>query len=375
MLGGSDDEEEASATSTFLVFETSDETGTKIDVGFLVDVQGPADASKAFVWLRPKGVPPGGTAGDQTGSDGRVAFEWEADDTVADPSAWQSTVTAVAQVPPGWTPPGPNVDCLLRPFDGPATTVSMNIELDSNDDTIDRAATVTFPNHVFDAGDSVTCKLVAGTPAPTTVVETTVVETTVVETTVVETTEATTTTVETTLPATTAPTTVPPETTTTSIEIVPPTPTQTLWDVIEASPSLSQFEQFVIQAGYQPALDDPTRTFTIFAPTNEAIDAFRNQEPVSTLPDATTTTLPADALNKILLAHANDTEAVLLSDLLNLPSIPVLCGDPQPITSNPSTVGGAGIYIQAPPAGNGVLYLIDKVLTPVNPTADNCPAP
>ena len=67
------------------------------------------------------------------------------DDTVADPAAWQSTVTALAQVPPGWTPPGPNVDCVVRPFDGPVTSVSMNIELDSNDDTIDRVATVTLP--------------------------------------------------------------------------------------------------------------------------------------------------------------------------------------------------------------------------------------
>ena len=99
VLGG-DDEEEASATSTFLVFETSTETGADIDVGFIVTVEGPVEAAKSFVWLRPDGVPPGETAGDTTGSDGRVAFEWEPDETVADPAAWQSTVTAFAQVPP-----------------------------------------------------------------------------------------------------------------------------------------------------------------------------------------------------------------------------------------------------------------------------------
>ena len=161
----------------------------------------------------------------------------------------------------------------------------MNVALDSNDDTVDRIATLTFPNYTFAAGDSVTCKLVAGTPAPTTVVDTTVVETTVVETTVVETTEVTTTTVETTVPATTvAPTTVPPETTTTSIDIPPPVPGETLWDLIDAAPSLSEFKQFVIDAGFQSALEDPNATFTIFAPTNEAIDAARAELEAGTVP-------------------------------------------------------------------------------------------
>jgi uncharacterized surface protein with fasciclin (FAS1) repeats len=51
--------------------------------------------------------------------------------------------------------------------------------------------------------------------------------------------------------------------------------------------------------------------------------------------------------------------------LLQLTSIPVLFGGPQPITAAPPTVGGANILYQVPPASNGVLYLIDKVLTPV----------
>ncbi len=163
------------------------------------------------------------------------------------------------------------------------TTVSMNIELDSDDDTIDRVATVTFPNHRFAPGDSVTCQLVAGAPGPTTVVETTVVDTTVVETTVVETTEATTTLPATTVapttvaPTTAAPTTVPPTTvapsTTTTTIVIPVAPTDSLWDIIEREEELSEFEQFVIDAGFQDELDDPTRVFTIFAPTNDAIDA------------------------------------------------------------------------------------------------------
>jgi uncharacterized surface protein with fasciclin (FAS1) repeats len=140
--------------------------------------------------------------------------------------------------------------------------------------------------------------------------------------------------------------------------IPPPDPGETLWDQIVAAPSLSEFEQFVIDAGYEAAFQDPANTFTVFAPTNEAIDKARDELTAATLPS------DEDALNKILLAHINDTEAVLLADLLQLTSIPVLSGGPQPITANPDTVGGANIYIQAPPASNGVLYLIDKVLTP-----------
>jgi hypothetical protein len=188
IFGGDDDEDEATATSTFLAFETTDEAGNGIDVGFAVAVEGPADTARSFVWLRPDGVPPGDIAGDSTGSDGRVEFEWEPDSTVADPATWESIVTVVAQVPPRWTPPGPNVDCVLTPFDGPTRSVTFNIELDSTDDTVARVGTGTFPNQTFAPGDSITCRLVAGTPAPTTVVETTVAETTVPETTVAETT-------------------------------------------------------------------------------------------------------------------------------------------------------------------------------------------
>lgn len=370
IFGGDDDDEGATDTSSSLVLQTTDEVGNAIDVGFIVKITGPADAPSSFVWLEPSDGEPGRDAGDSTGDDGRVEFEWEPDSTVEDPENWTSTLTAVANVPAGWTPPGPVVDCVLQPNEGQQSVVAMNVELDSPDATVDRTAGLSFPNFTFSAGDSVRCQLAAGAPAPTTVVETTVVETTMVETTeVTTTTVAPTTAPETTVP----PTTVPPSTTTTSIDIPPPTPQQTLWDVIEASPSLTEFEQFVIQAGYQPALDDPSLTFTIFAPTNEAIDQFLNGPTEGTLPDPTTT-VPYD-LDVILLAHANNTEAIVLADLLNLPSVPVICGGPQPVTSNPATVGGAAIYTQVPPASNGVLYLIDNVLLPVEPVDPACTAP
>ena len=115
-------------------------------------------------------------------------------------------------------------------------------------------------------------------------------------------------------PTTVPPTTVAPSTTTTTIEI-PVAPTDSLWDIIEREEELSEFEQFVIDAGFQDELDDPTRVFTIFAPTNDAIDA-ANEVPADSLP-----TDPGD-LNDLLLAHASDIDpAPELADLLKMTSI------------------------------------------------------
>ena len=358
IFGGSDSDDTGSATSSLLSLEATDATGAPLDTGFVVDVVGPADSPTSFVWLRPSDGKPGESAGDSTGSDGRVSFEWEADDTVADPANWTSTAKVVVNVPPGWTPPGPIVDCVLKPLDAQASVVSMGVELDSPDTTIDRFATLTFPNYSFSPGDTVTCKLTAAAPVDTTVVDTTVVDTTVVETTEVTT---TTTVAPTTVPPPVA-TTVPPSTTTTTLP--PPQPGETLWDYIQGQPALSEFEKLVIDAGLDTALQDPNRSFNIFAPTNEAINAARNGQGAggAPVPD----TLPSDPtdLQNLLLAHANEGPALVLADLLKLTEIEVLFGGPQPITADPAMIGDATILYQPPAATNGVLYLIDAVLTP-----------
>jgi uncharacterized surface protein with fasciclin (FAS1) repeats len=357
VLGGDDgDDDDVSPTASRLVLITKDETGASINREISLSVTGPAGAEESFEWLRPPTANPGEAAVVSSADNGRAPFDWQPDDTVTDPASWAATLIFSESVPPGWTPPGPVLDCVLERLDDDGVSVSLNVAVDGNDPAVARVATYTFPNQTFLPGDSVTCELVSTSPVP----GTTVVESTVVDTTVVETTEATTTTTvaPTTVPETVPPTTTPPSTTTTSIDIPPPDPGDTLWDQIQAAPSLTEFEQFVIDAGYDDELNDPTKKFTIFAPTNEAIDQARAELTAATLP------VDEQALNEILLAHANNTEALVLADLLKLTSIPVLSGGPQPITAQPPTVGGANIYFQAQPASNGVLYLIDKVLTP-----------
>jgi uncharacterized surface protein with fasciclin (FAS1) repeats len=357
VLGGDDDsDDDVSPTASRLVLITKDESGASINREISLSVTGPAGAEESFEWLRPPTANPGESAVVSSGDNGRAAFDWQPDDTVTDPASWAATLIFSESVPPGWTPPSSGEVCVLERMDADGVPITLNVALDGADPAVARLATYTFPNQTFLPGDSVTCDLVSTSPVP----GTTVVESTVVETTVVETTEVTSTTVAptTVAPPTVPPTTTPPSTTTTSIDIPPPDPGDTLWDQIQAAPSLTEFEQFVIDAGYEDELDDPSQTFTIFAPTNEAIELARAELTAATLP------VDEQALNEILLAHANNTEALVLADLLQLTSIPVLSGGPQPITAQPPTVGGANIYVQAEPASNGVLYLIDKVLTP-----------
>jgi len=123
--GGGDDADEATPTSSRLIIETTNDIGGEIDVVFAVSVDGPAGAEKAFIWLRPDGVAPGDIAGDNTGSNGRVDFEWEADSTVADPATWTSTATAIAQIPAGCNPPGPTINCARQPLEGPVQVIQL----------------------------------------------------------------------------------------------------------------------------------------------------------------------------------------------------------------------------------------------------------
>jgi uncharacterized surface protein with fasciclin (FAS1) repeats len=350
IFGGGDDNDEATATSSLLILETTDENGNEIDVGFIVDVTGPADAPTSFEWLRPDGAVPGAPAGANTGTDGRVDFEWEADETVADPAAWLSTVSAVVNVPPGWTPFGPVIDCVLDPLDGPQSVVSMAIELDSDDDSIDRVAALTFPNYQFTPGDAVNCRLAATAPVPTT--SSTVVDTTTPETTTPETTTPETTTPETTSPATTAPATTAPATSapaTTVPTIPPPTVGQTAWDVIESNDQFSALEEAILAAdpSVKELLEDPDATVTFFAPSNEALAAAPTP----------------DDLTALLFAHIDDGEELLAADVFALTGVDVVEGGPQPVDAAAETIGGASVIQADIVTENGIIHLIDAVLS------------
>lgn len=130
--------------------------------------------------------------------------------------------------------------------------------------------------------------------------------------------------------------------------------TQTVWQVIQADESLSDFEAWLKAAGLVDNLssDNP---FTVFAPTNEAMATF---ESLAASTDATRT--------EILLYHLVNGRytAPTIADRSSLQTLVA-----QPFTIE---VGNGEIMLNQTAtilrtdleAGNGVVHIIDTVLTP-----------
>ncbi|MGE5211932.1 MAG: fasciclin domain-containing protein, partial [Acidobacteriota bacterium] len=340
LVVGGDDDEPASPESSRLVIETRDATGAALDRGFLIDVRGPSGSEAAYQWINPESGTPGQITGDGTGSDGKVDFEWQPDDSVADPATWSATVTVVESIPPGWTPPGPLVDCDLQRVDSPDSTVAMSVDVASSDPTADQEVRYTFPNYSFLPGDTVTCQLVSTAPVETTTTSTT------------------------TVPETTTTTTLPPETTvapstTLPVVTVPPQPEATLWDVIDNSPDLSGLKALIELAGLTDVLSDPNATLTLLAPSNEAIEL------ASAGVGAPDFTNPS-VVEAILLTHLDSTQVLPIAELFALPEFVPDNPGPHVIDAeaNPPTIGGATVLVGDVEASNGVLHVIDRVLLP-----------
>ena len=97
--------------------------------------------------------------------------------------------------------------------------------------------------------------------------------------------------------------------------------------------------------------------FTVLAPTD---DAFND------LPEGTLENLLADTekLKTVLLSHVIDG-AVLADTVVTLNSATTLSGQTLAIsTANGVEIGGAGVLKTDIMASNGVIHLIDKVITP-----------
>jgi uncharacterized surface protein with fasciclin (FAS1) repeats len=346
LLGGDDEDEQplATAESSLLVLEVTDETGAPVDTGFIVGVTGPAAAPADYRWIQPDTATAGEAVGDSTGSDGRVEFEWEPAGLESDPTTWAAAVSIAQQIPAGWTPPGPIVECVLARADAQDSAVTMTVTVDVPDAAVDRIAAYTFPNYQFLAGDTVTCRLSTVRPVETSTTSTTIEETTTTtSTTVVDTTT-------TEAPATSVP-----------VVTVPPQPESTLWDVIVASPDLSELRALVELAGLQDILSDPNQTLTLLAPSNQAIATAAGGVGA---PDFSNPSI----VESVLLTHVDNTQALLITQLLALdpPEFVVVNPGPHAVdaAANPPTVGGAQVLVADIEAANGVLHVIDRVLIP-----------
>ncbi len=168
-------------------------------------------------------------------------------------------------------------------------------------------------------------------------------------------------------PTTEAPTTLPPETTeatttsTTTSTTVPeivPEPGDTLWNVIENTDVLDAYQALIERADLRDTFDDAEATLTVFAPTNDAIEAALGDD---------AGTIDSEVLRNLVLAGVHDGGAVSQSNLVTMSTISVMFAGPQHIDGGavPPRVGGAAIMQQVAPVGNGVLYLVDAMLQPV----------
>merc|ERR1712113_944484 len=131
-----------------------------------------------------------------------------------------------------------------------------------------------------------------------------------------------------------------------------------------SEPDLSSLVDAVVAADLVPALSDPSTTYTVFAPTNEAFASLLDTLGVETVDDIDT-----DVLTKVLKYHVAPV-AALSTDLTDGQVLDTL-DVPETLTVDLSDgvkiVGiGSTATVIAPDnlAGNNVVHVIDEVLLP-----------
>merc|ERR1712113_571753 len=132
-----------------------------------------------------------------------------------------------------------------------------------------------------------------------------------------------------------------------------------------SEPDLSSLVDAVVAADLVPALSDPSTTYTVFAPTNEAFASLLDTLGVETVDDIDT-----DTLTKVLKYHVVPVPA-LSTDLTDGQVLDTL-DVPETLTVDLSDscvkiVGvGSTATVIAPDnlAGNNVVHVIDEVLLP-----------
>ncbi|MFN5318503.1 MAG: fasciclin domain-containing protein, partial [Bacteroidia bacterium] len=148
--------------------------------------------------------------------------------------------------------------------------------------------------------------------------------------------------------------------------LVPPTPEPdtTVWDIVVNSEVHNTLESLVLLAGLDGALDGPG-PLTLFAPTDAAFAA---------LPQSVVDALVADptgALTDVLLYHVVGAQA-LSTDLTDGQQVVTLNGESVTVTINVDGIfiNDAQVIVRDILADNGVVHVIDAVLTPPVPEPD-----
>merc|ERR1712113_1161275 len=147
----------------------------------------------------------------------------------------------------------------------------------------------------------------------------------------------------------------------------PEIPSDSIAGVALTVPDLSILVEALIQAGLVGEFVDPTSTFTVLAPTNDAFAAALAALPFDSLAD-----IPLETLQDVLSYHVITVGAVTSDQLTDGQVIPTLNGAELTVdlTSEPGSVifkgigSDAKVVIADVAAGDSVVHVIDAVLLP-----------
>lgn len=138
----------------------------------------------------------------------------------------------------------------------------------------------------------------------------------------------------------------------------------TIVDAALATESLSTLVTAVQAAGLDSVLADPEATFTVFAPTNDAFAALGEETIAALLGDI-------DTLSNILLFHVVPEVAVDSITALSLfgEMVEMANGDSVTVSVEEGVlkINGASVTIADIVTDNGIVHVIDTVLTPPEP--------
>ena len=306
----------------------------------------------AYTWVIPADAVVGQAGLRQTDGTGRVEFRWAPSD-LADTATWTSTVEIAefiaAEGEQAVT--GLAFDCSLeRDGSEEAIVGEANVRTDVND-PLATVGEYSFPNIRLIAGDRVDCvatNVVADAPPVIPESTTTIPEST---TTIPE---STTTIPETTTTSTTTTTTT--STTTSTTEVPPASPALSAY--LAGQSDLTEAAALLDRVGLLSELEADDQPFTIFVPTNDAIQALRDSADAPDFNDD-------EVVRELFEAHivrgaALDAAAIAAAD-----EVAVSNGGPQPVdaSTNPITVGGVDVTRTDGAVDGGIVHVIDGIFS------------
>ncbi|MDQ3737919.1 MAG: fasciclin domain-containing protein [Actinomycetota bacterium] len=130
-----------------------------------------------------------------------------------------------------------------------------------------------------------------------------------------------------------------------------------MWDILDASPDLSDARDYVEQAGLRDLLDDQETPVTLLAPTNDAFDRMEERRGGSDLLD------DDERLRELLERHIVE-DRVLFEDLFADDELETIGGDVLAVDPDDETIEDASVLAPDVEEGNGVVHAIDRVLRP-----------